>query len=251
MRMSTCVVCLASLMASPALAQAPGAGAGASYPTRNVRIVAPQPAGSGVDTYVRAIGAEAERDLGTAGDRRQSSRRERHHRHRAGHQGEAGRLHDSRRVHLGAGDQPACVQVASVRPCARSRADHANGDEQIALVVHPKLPVRTAKELVALAKARPGELMYASYGIGNVSHLSAELLAVETGVKLVHVPYKGATPAIQELIGGQVALTFPTLIGGDRAHPARAGCVCWQRAARSARACFPRRRRWSNRDIQP
>ncbi len=73
--------------------------------------------------------------------------------------------------------------------------------------------MRSAKELVALAKTRPGELMYASNGVGNVSHLSAELLAAETGVKFVHVPYKGATPAIQELIAGQVALSFPTLIG--------------------------------------
>jgi tripartite-type tricarboxylate transporter receptor subunit TctC len=76
------------------------------------------------------------------------------------------------------------------------------------LVVHPKLPVRSVKELVALAKARPHELMYASNGIGNVNHLAAELLGMEAGIHLLHVPYKGATPAIQELIGGQVALLF-------------------------------------------
>jgi tripartite-type tricarboxylate transporter receptor subunit TctC len=82
----------------------------------------------------------------------------------------------------------------------------------IALVVHPKLPVRTPKELVALAKARPGELMYGSFGSGNVSHLAAELLASETGIRLIHVPYKGAPPAIQETMTGQVAFTFPILI---------------------------------------
>ncbi|MGZ8210180.1 MAG: Bug family tripartite tricarboxylate transporter substrate binding protein [Burkholderiales bacterium] len=83
----------------------------------------------------------------------------------------------------------------------------------MALVVHPRLPARTPKELVALAKARPGQLMYGSNGVGNVNHLAAELLASETGVKLTHVPYKGATPAIQETMTGEVAFTFATLIG--------------------------------------
>ena len=80
----------------------------------------------------------------------------------------------------------------------------------IALVVNPYLPVKSAKELVALGRSRPGDLMYASAGIGNMTHLAAELMRLETGLKMVHVPYKGDTPAVTDLIGGQVALIFAT-----------------------------------------
>ena len=80
----------------------------------------------------------------------------------------------------------------------------------ITLVVNPYLPVRTAKELVALGRSRPGDLIYASAGVGNMTHLAAELMRLETGLKMVHVPYKGDTPAVTDLIGGQVALIFAT-----------------------------------------
>ncbi len=80
----------------------------------------------------------------------------------------------------------------------------------IALVVNPYLPVRTVKELVALGRSRPGDLIYASAGVGNMTHLAAELLRIETHLKLVHIPYKGDTPAVTDLIGGQVALIFAT-----------------------------------------
>jgi tripartite-type tricarboxylate transporter receptor subunit TctC len=80
----------------------------------------------------------------------------------------------------------------------------------IALVVNPYLPARTPKELVALGRSRPNDLMYASAGIGNMTHLAAELMRLETGLKMTHVPYKGDTPAVTDLIGGQVALIFAT-----------------------------------------
>jgi tripartite-type tricarboxylate transporter receptor subunit TctC len=80
----------------------------------------------------------------------------------------------------------------------------------IALVVNPYLPVRTPKELVALGRSRPNDLNYASAGVGNMTHLAAELMRTETGLKLTHVPYKGDTPAVTDLIGGQVAMIFAT-----------------------------------------
>jgi tripartite-type tricarboxylate transporter receptor subunit TctC len=80
----------------------------------------------------------------------------------------------------------------------------------IALVVNPYLPVKSAKELVALGKSRPNDLIYASAGIGNMTHLAAELMRLETGLRMTHVPYKGDTPAVTDLIGGQVALIFAT-----------------------------------------
>lgn len=83
----------------------------------------------------------------------------------------------------------------------------------MALVVTPTLPARSVKAVVALAKSRPGELVYASAGIGNLTHLSAELFANTTGIKLVHAPYKGSTPAWIDLISGQVAMMFTTTQG--------------------------------------
>ncbi len=81
------------------------------------------------------------------------------------------------------------------------------------LVVNPALPVRTVKDLVALGKARPGELVYASAGIGNLTHLAGELLRVEAGLKVLHVPYKGETPAFTDLVGGQTAYMFSAALG--------------------------------------
>ena len=76
------------------------------------------------------------------------------------------------------------------------------------LVVHPSVPVHSVKELVAMAKAKPGEINYASGGNGSAPHLTAELFNTAAGVKLMHVPYKGSTPAITDLIGGQVQVMF-------------------------------------------
>jgi tripartite-type tricarboxylate transporter receptor subunit TctC len=75
------------------------------------------------------------------------------------------------------------------------------------LAVHPSLPVSTVKELVALARNRPGKINYASAGAGGMPHLAAESLNIAAGIKMVHVPYKGAAPAVTELLGGQVEVT--------------------------------------------
>jgi len=83
----------------------------------------------------------------------------------------------------------------------------------IVLVVNPDLPARSVKELVALGRSRPGDLVYGSFGVGNLTHLAAELLRIETGLKMVHVPYKGETPAVTDLLGGQFELLFATSAG--------------------------------------
>jgi tripartite-type tricarboxylate transporter receptor subunit TctC len=76
------------------------------------------------------------------------------------------------------------------------------------LAVHPSLPVNTVKELIALAKAQPGKLNYASVGEGTPNHLAMELFKSMTGTNMVHVPYKGAAPAVTDLVGGHVQLMF-------------------------------------------
>lgn len=78
------------------------------------------------------------------------------------------------------------------------------------LVVHPSLPVKTVKELVAYAKKHPGEINYSSAGNGSQPHLTAELFKSRTGIDIVHVPYKGAPPAMTDLLAGHVALSFAT-----------------------------------------
>jgi tripartite-type tricarboxylate transporter receptor subunit TctC len=79
------------------------------------------------------------------------------------------------------------------------------------LVVHPSMPVKDVKQLIAMAKARPGEIHYGSAGSGSTTHLAAELFKSSVGADLVHVPYKGAPPALADLTGGHVQMMFSTL----------------------------------------
>jgi tripartite-type tricarboxylate transporter receptor subunit TctC len=74
------------------------------------------------------------------------------------------------------------------------------------LVVHPSLPVRSTKELIALAGSRPGELVYGSSGVGSGSHLTMELFMLQSGTRMLHVPYKGPTPGMIDLIAGRVSV---------------------------------------------
>ncbi len=79
----------------------------------------------------------------------------------------------------------------------------------LVLVVHPSLPVKSVKELIALAKSKPGQLNYGSAGNGSALHLAGEMFNTLAGVKLVHVPYKGVTNAFSDLLGGQISIMFP------------------------------------------
>jgi len=81
------------------------------------------------------------------------------------------------------------------------------------VVVTPSLPARSIKQLVALGKARPGDLTYASAGIGNLTHLAGELFSQAAGIKMLHVPYKGTTPAQVDVMSGQAALMFVSMRG--------------------------------------
>lgn len=78
------------------------------------------------------------------------------------------------------------------------------------LVVNPSVPARNIRELVALARSKPGALTYGSSGVGSVLHLAGELLAVQSNVKLTHVPYKGAALALSDVAGGHLAMLFTT-----------------------------------------
>lgn len=80
------------------------------------------------------------------------------------------------------------------------------------MVVHPSLPVKSVKELIAFARARPGELFYSSSGQGSAQHLTIALFTQMTGLKMTHVPYKGTAPSITDLVAGRVAMTVASVI---------------------------------------
>ena len=185
----------------------------ADYPNRVVRIVLPQPAGGGTDTVARTLAAKLSEAWGqqVIVD------------HRPGANGIIGAeavlksKPDGYTYLYGFGSMLSINQsiykglpydtLRDFAPVAQTVTN------QIALVVNPYLPVKSVKELAALARARPGDLLYGSFGIGNQTHLTAELFRLEAKLKMLHVPYKGETPAITELVGGQVALMFSPSAG--------------------------------------
>lgn len=85
------------------------------------------------------------------------------------------------------------------------------GGAPFVVVVNPALPAKTMKELIALAKSKPGQVTYGSSGTGGGSHLATELLNAMTGIELTHIPYKGTAPAVVDVMSGQIALTLATI----------------------------------------
>ena len=86
------------------------------------------------------------------------------------------------------------------------------GSGAAALTVHPSVPVNTVQELIALAKAKPGTLNYASAGVGSLQHLACALFMIQAGIDVMHVPYKGGGPAMADVIAGQAQIVMPSLI---------------------------------------
>src|SRR5262245_60789208 len=183
-----------------------GAAAAQPYPSRTVRIIVPQAAGGGLDITVRAL---ANKLTETWGPQIVVD-------NRPGANGIIGieQIAKARPdgYTLGAG----FTSVLTVNPSVYKSLPYDTfrdfapirqlSTNTTFLVVNPPLPVRSVKELVALGRSRPGDLSYGSFGIGNLTHLAGELLSIEARLKMVHVPYKGETPAVTDLIGGQVAL---------------------------------------------
>jgi tripartite-type tricarboxylate transporter receptor subunit TctC len=82
------------------------------------------------------------------------------------------------------------------------------GGSPLVLLAHPSVPAKSVKEVIDLAKSQPGKMLYASFGNGTTSHFAGEMLKAMAGIDITHVPYKGSAPAMQDLIGGQVGLSF-------------------------------------------
>jgi tripartite-type tricarboxylate transporter receptor subunit TctC len=109
------------------------------------------------------------------------------------------------------------------------------GVSPLVLVVHPSVPVQSVKDLIALAKSKPGTINFGSGGLGTTPHMAGELFSIQAGAKMVHVAYRGEAPAINDLLGGQLHLIFANLsavIGNVKAGSLRALAVTSaQRAA--------------------
>ena len=119
------------------------------------------------------------------------------------------------------------------------RADRARPPSAAILVVAPSIGVNSVQELIALAKSKPGEVLYASTGVGTAPHLSGELFAQRAGVKLVHVPYQGSPQAATDLLAGRVTDDVLAGLGGDAARRSRQAQGAGVGRAASARRSLP------------
>ena len=196
-------LCSLPWLSSSALAQA--------YPAKPITLIAPYPPGGGVDVVARLIAERLAARLGQPVnvDNRPGAGAT------LGATALARAAADGHTLMLGSiVDYAIAPHVHKALPFEMARdfvpvIELAFGT--VALVVHADLPARSVKELVALAKAKPGELSYASTGVGGLQHLNAEMFKQQTGIELVHVPYKGTAQLLPDLIAGRIPLAIDSL----------------------------------------
>jgi tripartite-type tricarboxylate transporter receptor subunit TctC len=183
----------------------------ANYPTRPMRLIVPFPPGGGNDILARAIGQRLAEVTGQAVVIE----------NRAGAGGEIGATvvaqaaPDGYTMMLGSignlAHNPALKPNLSYNPVRDYAPVTLLATSAFIVVVNPSLPVKNIKELIALAKAKPGTINYCTPGQGSSFHMTTELFKYATGTDMVHVPYKGSAPALIELIAGQTQLSFSTM----------------------------------------
>jgi len=180
------------------------------YPTKPMRMISAFPPGGGTDILARAIATPVTESFGqpVVVDNRPG----------------AGGTTGSELVARAAPDGYTIIIVASTYAATSAYSqpsyDPINGIQPIILIgttglvmtVHPSLPVKSVRELIDHAKANPGKLNYASVGAGSVPHFAQELFRLETGINIVHVPYKGAGPALIALVGAEVQITTISMV---------------------------------------
>ena len=192
-------------LASVAVAQAP------PYPTKPIRLVVPFPAGGATDILARAVAQKLTEAWGQAVvvD------------NRPGAGGNIGSELVAKSAPDGYTLEMGTVGTHAINASlyAKMPYDHIKDFAPVilvagvpnVLVVNPSVPANSVQELIAYAKANPGKLNFASSGSGTSIHLSGELFKVMAGVQMTHIPYKGSSPALQDLLGGQVQLMFDNL----------------------------------------
>ena len=198
----------ARLLSGMALMLACGAGWAQGYPAKTVRVIVPYPPGGGTDTIARPLAQKLTESFGQQViiDNRGGAGGN------VGMELAARAAPDGYTLVIGLTAQlavnPALYRKLPYDPVKDYEPITLIGAGAYLLVVHPSLPVKDVKELVALAKARPGQITYASSGNGSGGHLCMELFTTMTGTNFVHVPYKGGGPALVDTLAGQVQVLF-------------------------------------------
>jgi tripartite-type tricarboxylate transporter receptor subunit TctC len=205
MKLSRAIAALLALSAAHAYGQA--------YPTRPIRILVPSTPGGSVDTLARTIAPKLSEKWGqqVVVD------------NRAGAGGAiAGEMlakapPDGYTLMMGtiaATATNVSLQKTNYDPIKDFAPITLVATQNLMLVIHPSVPAKSVKELIAVAKAKPGQLSFASAGNGTGGHLSGELFKLLAGIDLLHIPYKGVAPALVDVVAGQVSMTFASLISG-------------------------------------
>jgi tripartite-type tricarboxylate transporter receptor subunit TctC len=201
--MSRCLAFLLVCVSCAAVAQ--------TYPARPIRVIIPFPAGSAADIIVRAMEPQMREKLG------QSLVID----NRGGAGGNIAAELTAKSAPDGYTIMMATIGTHAINHSLYSRISFHPirdftpvalvGESPNALVTSPRVQANSIQDLIALAKARPGQMNYGSSGSGTTVHLSGELFSVMTGIRMVHVPYKGATEALTGLLAGQTDLMFASL----------------------------------------
>lgn len=209
---------LAAALAVAGAAAQPS-GDAATYPSRTIKLIVPDPAGGGVDAVTRVVAERLRQRLGqpTVVENRGGASGN------VGTEAFAGADPDGYTL-LASTPPPLAINAALFRrlnyDATRFRPVALMATSPNVLVVRSGLPVASAQELIAYAKAHPGKLNYASQGNGTTSHLTTEMFQLETGAKLVHVPYRGTAPAINDIVANQMDLMFVNLAAAIGLHEA-------------------------------
>jgi tripartite-type tricarboxylate transporter receptor subunit TctC len=208
---SAAIALLGAALAAGAGAQGPSTGSGQAYPARTVRIVVPYPPGGGNDLLARMTAqklGEKWKQTIVVDNRGGASGM-------IGAEAVARSPADGYTILLCA--SPECALNATLYPkmpydpTRDLSAVTQLAVSAIVLAVHPSLPARNAKEFIALAKKRPGELSYSSVGAGSPHHIAGEWMKLLAGIDIIHVPYKGGGPQMVDLMGGHIHGGFVAL----------------------------------------
>jgi tripartite-type tricarboxylate transporter receptor subunit TctC len=209
----TALISVTLLQAQLALAQSASTSSGQAYPARSVRIIVPQSAGGSTDFAARAVAQKLTETFkeNFLVDNRPG----------------AGSINGTDAVAKAPPDGYTLLAVAAsftINPSLHKQLPFDPVRDfapvtQIAglphlLVVHPSMPVKSVKELIAVAKSSPGAINYASSGVATSTHLAAELFMYMTGTRMVNVPYKGGAPAMVAMLSGECQVNFSTISTG-------------------------------------
>ena len=202
---------LKSLFAALALALAAGGAPAQTFPSKPVRLICPFPPGGAVDIASRAIAAELTKSLG------QPVTVE----NRPGAGGNIGGVEAARSAPDGYSLFMTTSGIQAINPALYKKMPFDPNKDLVpvsalvslsnVLVVHPSVKANSVADVLALVRANPGQVTYASSGNGTSIHMSGELFKHLTGTNIVHVPYKGSAPAVTDLLGGQVQMMFDNI----------------------------------------